>query len=101
MHEGIDLPAPIGTGVYATAYGVVSFAGWNSGGFGFLVIIEHDFDYSTYYAHNSEVLVTVGEEVSRGQRIALSGNSGRSTNPHCHYEVRNNGLPQNPRGYLN
>jgi len=99
-HEGIDISAPVGTEVYATAYGVVSFAGWNTGGFGYVVVIQHDFDYSTYYAHNSEVLVSEGEEIARGQLIALSGNTGRSTSPHCHYEVRNNDLPQNPRSYL-
>ena len=100
MHEGIDISVPVGTRVYATAYGVVSFAGWNTGGFGYLVTIEHDYDYSTYYAHNSSVLVSEGDEVARGQLIALSGNTGRSTSPHCHYEVRNNGIPVNPRGYL-
>ena len=100
MHEGVDFSMPEGSEVYATAYGVVTFAGLNTGGFGYLVIITHDFDYDTYYAHNSEVLVSVGDEVSRGQLIALTGNTGRSTSPHLHYEVRNNNLPQNPRDYL-
>ena len=100
MHEGIDINVPVGTEVFATAYGVVAFAGWHTGGYGFLVIIEHDFDFTTYYAHNSELLVTAGEEVSRGQAVALSGNTGRSTSPHLHYEVRNNGIPMNPRGFL-
>jgi len=101
MHEGVDIGVPVGTEVYATAYGEVLYAGWNSGGYGYLVVIKHGHDYSTYYAHNSEVLVTVGEEVARGQLIALSGNSGRSTSPHCHYEVRLDDLPQNPGEYLN
>jgi murein DD-endopeptidase MepM/ murein hydrolase activator NlpD len=99
-HDGIDINVPIGTRVYATAYGVVTQAGWNSGGYGYVVVIEHGHDYSTVYAHNSVVMVTVGEEVARGQLIALSGNSGRSTAPHCHYEVRLDDLPQNPREYL-
>jgi murein DD-endopeptidase MepM/ murein hydrolase activator NlpD len=99
-HDGVDISVPEGTDVFATAYGVVTFAGWHTGGFGYLVIIEHDFDYETYYAHNSEVLVAVGDEVVRGQAVALSGNTGRSTSPHCHYEVRNNGLARNPRGFL-
>jgi septal ring factor EnvC (AmiA/AmiB activator) len=99
-HNGIDIAVPTGTNVYATAYGVVSFAGWNNGGYGFLVIIEHEYDYITYYAHNSRVLVSAGDEVSRGQVIALSGNSGRSLTPHVHYEVRVDNLPRNPRGFL-
>lgn len=100
-HSGIDIAVPYGTEVYATSYGVVTFAGWNVDGYGNLVIIEHDYDYTTYYAHNSEVLVKVGEQVVRGQLIALSGDSGRSTSPHCHYEVRFDTLPQDPREYLN
>ena len=100
-HNGIDIDVPYGSEVYATAYGVVTFAGWDSSGYGHLVIIEHDYDYSTYYAHNSELLVTVGDEVSRGQLIALSGDSGRSTGAHCHYEVRFDTISQDPREYLN
>jgi len=99
-HNGIDIGTPSKTEVFATAYGVVSFAGWNSGGYGYLVIIDHDYGYKTYYAHNSKVLVEVGDEVSRGQLIALSGSTGRSATPHVHYEVRVNDIPQNPRGYL-
>ena len=99
-HDGIDIDVPYGTEVYATAYGVVAFAGWNTGGYGYLVVIEHGYDYSTYYAHNSEVLVNAGDEVVRGQLIALTGNTGRSTSAHLHYEVRLDNLPQNPMIYL-
>jgi murein DD-endopeptidase MepM/ murein hydrolase activator NlpD len=99
-HDGLDVSVPIGTRIYSTAYGVVTQAGWNSGGYGYVVVIDHGYDYSTLYAHNSVVLVEVGDEVTRGQLIALSGNTGRSAAPHCHYEVRLDGLPQNPRGYL-
>jgi len=100
MHDGIDIGVPVGTEVFATAPGVVEFAGWHTMGFGYLVVIVHDFGYSTFYAHNSEVLVTLGQEVERGQVIALSGNTGRSTAPHVHYEVRHNGVPINPRQFL-
>ena len=99
-HDGIDINSPVGTNVYATADGEVIFAGWNDGGYGFLVIVEHAFGYTTYYAHNSALLVSEGNLVTRGQIIALSGNTGRSTGPHLHYEVRINGIPQNPRLYL-
>ena len=100
FHSGIDIAAPAGAQVYATAYGVVSFAGWSSSGYGILVVIEHGFDYSTYYAHNSRVLVSEGDNVARGQVIALVGSTGRSTGPHSHYEVRLRDVPQNPRRYL-
>lgn len=100
-HNGIDLTVPIGTEVRATANGVVTDAGWSDGGYGYLIVIEHEYDYTTYYAHNSKLRVSVGDEVVRGQVIALSGNSGRSTSPHCHYEVRLDGLPQDPWGYMN
>jgi murein DD-endopeptidase MepM/ murein hydrolase activator NlpD len=101
MHFGLDINVPIKTNVYATADGVVSFAGWNEGGLGYCVTIDHDFGYSTRYAHNSSILVEVGEEVKRGRVIALSGSSGRSTGAHCHYEVKIDGVPQNPQDYLN
>jgi murein DD-endopeptidase MepM/ murein hydrolase activator NlpD len=100
MHEGIDIQVPVGTEVFATAYGVVEFAGWHATGYGYLVVIVHDFGYSTFFAHNSEILVTLGQEVERGQLIALSGDTGRSTAPHVHYEVRYNGEPMNPREFM-
>ena len=100
FHSGIDIAVPAGVHIYATAYGTVSFAGWSNSGYGILVVIEHGFGYSTYYAHNSGVLVSAGEHVARGQVIALSGSTGRSTGPHSHYEVRLQGVAQNPRRYL-
>jgi len=99
-HSGIDISVPIGTDVFATAYGTVSMAGWSGSGYGYKVVIEHGFGYSTLYAHNSVVLVSEGELVRRGQIIALSGNTGRSTGPHVHYEVRRNDIPRNPEPYL-
>lgn len=100
MHNGVDFGMPVGTEIFATAYGKVTYAGWHAGGFGLVVMIEHGFGYSTIFAHNSEVLVSPGEHVERGQVIALSGNTGRSTAPHLHYEVRTDGIPVDPRGFL-
>lgn len=99
FHEGIDIGVWYNTPVLATAEGKVSYAGWY-GGYGWLIKIEHGFAYETYYAHLNRFKVEVGDKVSRGQVIALSGNSGRSTGPHLHYEVRKNNIPQNPREYI-
>jgi len=100
-HLGIDIRTPTGTEVFATAYGVVQRAGWNESGYGLFVIIEHGYGYSTVFAHNSVLLVSEGDTVERGQVIALSGNTGRSTGPHVHYEVRHNNIPRDPARYLN
>lgn len=99
FHTGIDLAAPVGTPVHVTADGVVTTAGW-SGGYGRLVIVDHGNGVETYYAHLSEFLVVPGEELRRGQVIALSGGTGRATGPHIHYEVRVAGTPVNPYKYL-
>lgn len=89
MHNGIDFKADKGTPVYATADAVVEFAGYQrSSGFGNLVILQHNFGFKTYFAHMKTVKVRNGDFVSKGQLIGLSGNSGRSTGPHLHYEVR-------------
>lgn len=98
-HNGIDLACPQGTDVHAADGGIVTWAGYK-GSFGYLVIIDHQNGYETYYAHNSELLVSVGDEVYEGMHIAESGNTGRSTGPHCHFEVRQGGVPYNPRNYL-
>ena len=98
-HNGIDLACPQGTNVYAADGGIVTWAGYK-GSFGYLVIIDHQNGYETYYAHNSQLLVTQGDEVYEGMHIAESGNTGRSTGPHCHFEVRTGGVPYNPRNYL-
>ncbi|AEM74723.1 peptidoglycan DD-metalloendopeptidase family protein [Caldicellulosiruptor acetigenus] len=99
FHEGIDLAVPWGSNVYAADGGVVEFAGW-SGGYGKLIIINHQNGYQTYYGHLSRFLVNPGQKVAKGQLIAKSGSTGRSTGPHLHFEVRKNGVPQNPLRYL-
>ncbi|WP_039767124.1 peptidoglycan DD-metalloendopeptidase family protein [Caldicellulosiruptor sp. F32] len=99
FHEGIDLAMPWGSNVYAADGGVVEFTGW-SGGYGKLVIINHKNGYQTYYGHLSRILVSPGQKVAKGQLIAKSGSTGRSTGPHLHFEVRKNGVPQNPLRYL-
>jgi len=99
FHTGIDLAAPTGTSVHASADGVVVSASW-SGAYGKLVVIDHGNGLQTYYAHLSSLLVIPGEEVRRGQTIALSGSTGRATGPHMHYEVRLAGTPVNPYKYL-
>ena len=96
FHTGIDLTARTGTPVYATGNGLVIRADYSSGGYGNMVIISHGFGYETYYAHLSKILVKPGQKVKRGDLIGLVGNTGRSTAPHLHYEVRLNGKPVNP-----
>ncbi|MBR2495489.1 M23 family metallopeptidase [Helicobacter sp.] len=100
QHTGTDFGAKIGTPVYATADGVVDWAdsGWN-GGYGKLVKITHSFGFKTYYAHLNEVLVKVGSFVKKGQLIARTGNSGVSTGPHLHYEVRFLEKPIDPMNF--
>jgi murein DD-endopeptidase MepM/ murein hydrolase activator NlpD len=87
MHKGIDIAGPIGTPIVAAADGVVSYAGWNSGGYGYLVEIEHADGSITLYAHNNRILVQVGQQVSQGQQVAEMGSTGYSTGPHLHFEV--------------
>jgi len=99
MHEGLDIAARTGTPVYATADGIVSRAE-TTAGYGKLVVIEHGYGYKTYYAHNSKLLVKVGQRVKRGEKISAVGNTGSSTGSHVHYEVRRNGVPLNPRKFL-
>lgn len=99
LHAGTDFAGPIGTPIYATADGVVTHAGWSSG-YGRLIKIRHDFGIETRYAHLNAMDVRVGQRVSRGERIGAMGNSGRSTGPHLHYEVRVNGNPVNPMTYI-
>lgn len=100
FHKGIDYAASAGTPVYASAAGKVIYSGYNSGGYGKLVIIEHSNGYQTYYAHNSKLYVNVGETVSQGERIAGVGTTGDSTGNHLHFEIRRNGTPINPANYL-
>ena len=91
MHKGIDIAAPIGTPIMAAAPGEVIFAGWNSGGYGNLVKLQHSDGSVTFYAHNHRVLVGKGQKVRQGQLIAEMGSTGRSTGPHLHFEIRPNG----------
>ena len=102
-HTGMDWAVPIGTPVYAADGGTVSFAGYSDGGFAYLVVIDHGNGLQSYYAHlnySKGVLVKKGDKVYKGQKIALSGNTGRSTGPHLHFEIRKNGTPVNPAKYL-
>lgn len=100
-HRGIDIAAPgiHGTNILAAASGVVTFAGWN-GGFGNVVMINHGNGYATVYAHNSQNLVSNGQNVVQGQVIALVGTTGASTGPHIHFEIIRNGVHVNPMIYF-
>lgn len=98
-HKGVDWATPIGTSVVASNAGTVVQAGWVSG-YGYAVYINHADGRQTRYGHLSKVLVKAGQTVSQGERIALSGNTGRSTGPHVHFEIRINGTPVNPLQYL-
>jgi murein DD-endopeptidase MepM/ murein hydrolase activator NlpD len=99
QHTGIDFACPIGTSVCAADNGTVTFVGWE-GGYGMLVKVDHGNGIVTMYAHNSAYSVSVGDYVTKGQEVAKSGNTGNSTGPHCHFEVRVNGTPVNPEYYL-
>lgn len=99
FHGGIDIAKSYGTDVVAADGGEVIYAGW-MGSYGYLVQIDHQNGYVTYYAHNSSLLVSVGDKVYKGQHIAEMGSTGRSTGNHCHFEVRYNGERQNPLKYL-
>lgn len=99
MHEGIDLACEVGTHVHATGDGVVTYVG-PRGGYGNAVVINNGFGYTTLFGHLSKPLVHVGQKVKRGQVIALSGDTGLSTGPHLHYEVRKNGVHVDPNLYF-
>ena len=100
MHAGIDLSGPIGTPIYATADGTVSRAGWNAGGYGNLVELDHGKGISTRFGHLSALFVSAGQRVTRGQQIGRMGSTGRSTGSHLHYEVRIDGRPVNPIPFM-
>lgn len=100
FHSGIDIAQSRGTPVRASNSGTVTFAGWR-GGYGNLVIINHGGGIETYYAHNSAINVSVGQQVEKGQQIAKVGSTGKSTGNHLHFEIRINGSPVNPLNYLN
>ena len=101
FHRGIDLRASINTPVYATADGVVRYVQpRNSGDFGRVIIISHNFGFETVYAHLRETNVKLGDVIKKNQIIAMSGNSGRSTGPHLHYEIRYASMVLNPRDFI-
>src|SRR5579884_1116051 len=100
MHPGIDLAGAYGTPIYATADGTVLRAGWNSGGYGNMVELDHGRGIVTRYGHMSAVLVHAGEHVTRGEQIGRMGSTGRSTGTHLHYEVRIDGRPVNPIPFM-
>ncbi len=99
-HDGIDFTAHTGTPIHATGDGVVVKAENSHGGYGKTVEIDHGFSYKSKYAHMSKILVKVGQKVKRGQIIGLVGNTGKSTGPHLHYEVRKNNVPINPINFF-
>jgi lysostaphin len=99
MHEGIDFLADIGTPVVAAAGGIVQFAGFHPQ-YGYMIDIDHGNDLVTRYAHLSKLFVKEGDVLQRAKRIALSGNTGRSTGPHVHFEVRFRGAAQNPARFV-
>lgn len=101
MHHGIDFKADRGTPVYATADGIVEFAGFHkSSGFGNLIILQHNFGFKTYFAHLDAVKIKTGDFISKGQLIGLSGNTGLSTGPHLHYEIRHLFTTLNPEPFI-
>ncbi len=99
-HNGIDFPAPFGTTVVSSEKGIVEYSDYNMGGYGYLVIIKHNENMVTYYAHNSRILVQKGEQVEKGTPIAEVGSTGNSTGNHLHFEVRIDNKPVDPTFYL-
>ncbi|GEJ55371.1 M23 family metallopeptidase [Anaeromyxobacter diazotrophicus] len=99
MHRGLDIATATGQPVYSPSDGTVVFAG-TEGGYGKVLVIDHGYGVKTRYGHLSEIFAKLGERVKRGARVAAVGNTGRSTGPHLHYEVRVNGIPENPRKFI-
>lgn len=100
FHAGLDFAAPQGTPIYATADGVVKQADYNEGGYGNHVVINHGYGYETLYGHMYKIKAHVGDHVKRGEIIGYVGNTGKSTGPHCHYEVHKNGQHVDPVYYF-
>jgi murein DD-endopeptidase MepM/ murein hydrolase activator NlpD len=99
MHEGLDVATPHGQPVQSPSDGVVVFSGVE-GGYGKVLVLDHGYGVKTRYGHLSEVFVKLGDRVKRGDKVAAVGNTGKSTGPHLHYEVRVNGIPENPRKFI-
>lgn len=100
LHAGLDFTAPAGTPIYATADGTVSDAGFNTGGYGNRVVIQHGFGYETLYGHMYRIKARIGQRVKRGEVIGYVGSTGKSTGPHLHYEVHRRGTPVDPIYYF-
>lgn len=100
FHAGLDFTAPVGTPIYATADGLVTEAGYNSGGYGNRVVINHGYGYETLYAHMYRIKTRRGQKVRRGEVIGYVGSTGKSTGPHCHYEVHRSENPVDPVYYF-
>ena len=99
MHRGLDIANAAGTPVFAPSDGVVIFDG-TEGGYGNVLVLDHGYGVRTRYGHLSKIFVRLGDRVKRGEKVAAIGNTGRSTGPHLHYEVRVNGIPENPRKFI-
>ena len=99
-HQAVDLAAPLGSAVRAADTGYVSFAGWVDNGYGNLVVLDHQNGYETYYGHFDKILVEEGQRVQQGQVLGMMGDTGRSSGPHVHFEIRYQGAPVNPFRYL-
>jgi murein DD-endopeptidase MepM/ murein hydrolase activator NlpD len=97
-HHGLDFGVVVGTPVRSTIEGTVTFAGWSEAGYGNLVIVENG-PYKTYYGHLSDIPVTIGQTIQKGEVIGLSGNTGKSSGPHVHYEIRRNHLQIDPNTF--
>jgi murein DD-endopeptidase MepM/ murein hydrolase activator NlpD len=100
FHEGIDFTAPVGTDIYATGDGVVTKVEYSRSGYGNCILVNHGFGYETLYAHLSKMAVKKGQKVKRGQVIGFVGNTGKSTSPHLHYEVRKGGRAVDPINFF-
>lgn len=98
-HKGIDIGAPTGTPIYAAEEGIVTYAGWYYG-YGYLIKVQHINGYETYYGHCSKIVCNAGDKVTKGQLIGYVGNTGNSTGPHLHFEVRANGTAYNPESFI-
>jgi len=99
-HAGIDIGLRTGDPIYAADNGVVAYAGWNDWGYGYLIVLDHGNGFQTYYAHLSAIWVVCGQSVYQGAAIGAGGSTGWSTGPHLHFEIRYNGIPQDPLYYL-
>ena len=101
MHNGQDFEVPYGTEVYATGDGSVIESGWNTGGFGNCIVIDHGYGFQTVYGHLSDIKVTKGQNVKRGDLIGISGSTGLSSGPHLHYQIEQFGTHRNPVNFFN